>query len=782
VGRHHQPVEKLKLRVANHKLRIGIRLILALYLLLGLTYSIVTPLFEASDELWHYPMVRHIADHGSLPVQDPQATDAEQPWRQEGSQPPLYYALGALLTSWIDTGDMPQVRRLNPHADNGIITQDGNTNLVIHTDREAFPWRGTALAVHLVRFASVLMGAGTVLFTYLIAREVFPGREAIALGAAALNAFLPMFLFISGSVNNDNLTWLLCSAALWQLIRLVKAKPPSNPPTFRPSDRRTFLWLGLTLAAGALTKVSALGLLPLTALTIRSEAWRRRSWRYFLEGGLITAGLVTLVAGWWYWRNLQLYGDLLGMDMFYQVLGTRANPAPLRQLWGERFSFAMAGWGLFGGMNVPMDGWIYDALNGIAIAALAGLGFALLRRIAAHITPHATRNTPSVNLPICRLVDSQICRFALLLLWPLIVLASWSQWARVTWSSQGRLVFSAISAFCTLAFYGLSQWVPRRWVRWLAAALGGALLVLAAAVPFVTIAPAYARPPALTEAQIAAIPHRLDVTFGGRMRLLGYDLDSTTTRPGGTLTLTLTWQAVAPMSRDWSTFVHLLDENDVTIAQRDMYPGQGRCATSRWPAGKAIASRYVLRLPETAYAPGTAKLEVGLYDYTTGERLPTGTGDDNVRFGRVTVAPNPGDLPNPVRFNFGDQIALISYEMDTRAIRPGETLTLTLHWEGLADMDENYSVFTYIQGDDAQIWARSDGWPRGGDAPTAAWQVGQQVIDPYPLTLDPNTPPGVYDVEIGLYLSQTGKRLRLITPDGRLVDDHLFLTQVRVLP
>ena len=55
----------------------------------------------------------------------------------------------------------------------------------------------------------MLLGLGTVIVTFLLARELFPTRPEVALGAAALNAFLPMFLFISGSVNNDNLSNLL---------------------------------------------------------------------------------------------------------------------------------------------------------------------------------------------------------------------------------------------------------------------------------------------------------------------------------------------------------------------------------------------------------------------------------------------------------------------------------------------------------------------------------------------------------------------------------------------
>lgn len=150
----------------------GILVVLALFLALGLIYSAVTPIFEASDELWHYPFVKHLADGHRLPRQYP---DQLGPWRQEGSQPPLYYALGAILTRGIDTSDMEAVRWINPHANMGIPTRDRNVNMVIHTQRECFPYRGTVLAVHAVRWMSVLMGAVTVVAGYLLANQIFPG-------------------------------------------------------------------------------------------------------------------------------------------------------------------------------------------------------------------------------------------------------------------------------------------------------------------------------------------------------------------------------------------------------------------------------------------------------------------------------------------------------------------------------------------------------------------------------------------------------------------------------
>ena len=143
-------------------------LILALFLILGTVYSIVVPIFEASDELNHYPYIQYLAQDHGLPIQRP---GVETLWGQEGSQPPLYYLLGAALTRRIDTTDLPAIMYLNPHGERGVPLAPDNKNMIVHTDRERFPWQGTALAVHLVRLLSVLLGAGTVLCTYLLVRR-----------------------------------------------------------------------------------------------------------------------------------------------------------------------------------------------------------------------------------------------------------------------------------------------------------------------------------------------------------------------------------------------------------------------------------------------------------------------------------------------------------------------------------------------------------------------------------------------------------------------------------
>jgi len=78
----------------------AIALILTTFIALGFVYSLVTPIFEAPDEIYHCSFIKRLADGKGLPVQSPENAGL---WKQEGSQPPLYYLIGALATFWIDT-------------------------------------------------------------------------------------------------------------------------------------------------------------------------------------------------------------------------------------------------------------------------------------------------------------------------------------------------------------------------------------------------------------------------------------------------------------------------------------------------------------------------------------------------------------------------------------------------------------------------------------------------------------------------------------------------------
>lgn len=777
-----------------------LRLILLLFVLLGLMYALTTPAFEASDELWHYPMVRHLADGNPLPVQvfDPALAG---PWKQEASQPPLYYYAAAALTFWIDTADMAEVRRENPHVDNGIITQDGNINLVLH-DPQADPWVGTLLAVRIVRIFSVLLGAITVYLTYRIAAAAAPSRPEIALGAAAINAFLPMFLFISGAVNNDNLAIMLASLALLLMILSVAGQVPPGPT--RRSMPWRWLLLGVVIGAALLTKEGTIGLIPMAFGTAVVVAWQERRQQIAatdpgaalprdLAGiagralALFTLSLipVMLIAGWWYWRNVQLYGDWLGWNAFIAVLGQRGHPASLNQLWGERQGFLMAFWGLFGGVNVPMPSWIYTVLNSLLIIAVIGFIWVAFRAARTFWLETKGRWT-SLGAAIDNGMRFVVRHFAVVasLVFATAVVFGLIRWATTTWSSQGRLVFTALSALLTLFALGLAGWLPPRPARWVMGGVSVFMFFVALLAPLLWIRPAY-EPEGYRQLSASAAFQPVDLAFGEQLALRGVAVAPAqageTVLPGDALWVHLQWEALSPIANESSVFVHVLDPVlGRPIAQRDMYPGQGLVATSWLEPGSHVTGSYLLTIPETAVAPARLELATGLYDFETGERLLLPDGRDAAIIASLDLAAATGDTPNPVNIQFEDQLRLRGYAVEPRALSAGETVSLTLYWEPAQVPDTDYTFFAQIVDEDTTRWAGQDPQPLPG---TSTWLPGEvQTVD-FALTLDANTPPGLYPLIVGVY-TQTAAggfdRLQLRTEDGRLTEDFLELTRIRV--
>lgn len=774
---------------------ITLWLVLGLFVLIGVIYSVTVPIFEASDEVWHYPMIDYIADFGALPVQPLEPGQSSGPWRQEGSQPPLYYALGAALTFWIDRSDLEQVRTMNPHVSAGEVTPDGsNLNLVLHNPSlERFPWKGTALAVHIVRFLSVGLGAWAVFLTWALVRELFPETAWLAWVSAAIHAFTPMYLFISSTVNNDNLIVPLSTLSLLWMIRLIKS--PSELAFKRPLERHAAL--GLVLGLAILTKATGIGLLPLAVGTVFWEAWRlpantnlkARTW-FFLKNLGVMALPILAVSGWWFYRNHRLYGDWLGLNAFYAVLGTRDVPASLAQLWSERFSFAAGYWGNFGGLTVNLPNWIYQTLNGAAMIAVLGLIVKLVQWFLQPILtgPREPHRVLAQFWPFCW-QDLTAAR-AMAWAWPAAVFISWIRWATITWSSQGRLIFSAIPMWSLGLTLGLSHWMPKRWGRYLKllpASLSLGLLVLTGISLPVWILPTY-RPPALDR-----IPNPsahgmqpLDVTYGEALHLLGYDIETQEAQPGEPLRFRLLWQAISSTSVPHSTFIHVLGQEERIVAQRDAFPGRGLVSTAQLKPRATWVESYSIPIPVMAYAPDVLALRVGVYNTATGARLPVSEDDNRqseVTFGRVVMPPREAKLPNPVEVRFGQGIVLEGYELSALSVKRGGTLDVALHWACKSPVDYDYTLSIQLIDSRWRKAAQSDGWLQDGSAPASTWIAEQKLTERRKLDIASDAAPHVYDLRIALYrMSESGEFLHLPVTwhPGQMPSQSVTLTRVRV--
>ncbi|MFZ4828219.1 MAG: hypothetical protein ACOYLB_12775 [Phototrophicaceae bacterium] len=122
--------------------------------------------------------------------------------------------------------------------------------------------------------------------------------------------------------------------------------------------------------------------------------------------------------------------------------------------------------------------------------------------------------------------------------------------------------------------------------------------------------------------------HTHDALFGEQIAMIGYDLSV-----GEEVRFRPYWRAVQPPTQNYSMFVHLVsaDAPHTLLAQFDGTPADAQRLTKTWTdhTEQFIGSEVILPLANTA---GGVELWVGLYNFETGERLYTQTGEDAVRF------------------------------------------------------------------------------------------------------------------------------------------------------
>jgi mannosyltransferase len=122
------------------------------------------------------------------------------------------------------------------------------------------------------------------------------------------------------------------------------------------------------------------------------------------------------------------------------------------------------------------------------------------------------------------------------------------------------------------------------------------------------------------------IGYPLDVRFGQVGRLIGYDLPQQTFAAGEPVTITLYWQALEQAAgADYAVFTHVLAADGHLVGQHDGPPAAGARPTAGWVSSEIIADAHTMTFREPYV--GTARVEVGLYDPDTMERVPVEGGE-----------------------------------------------------------------------------------------------------------------------------------------------------------
>jgi tetratricopeptide (TPR) repeat protein len=202
--------------------------------------------FDAGDHLYY---IEYIQKHKALPLPN-------EGW--EMFQPPLYYIISAATLSSF-----------------GLTVSDG-------------------VGVMVLRLLTLCFGLVHIVFVFLSLRLLFPGQIGRQMVGLVLAAFLPMNLYLSHYVTNETLAALLVSVSIYLCLRMLKTGTNSWA---------SISALGFVIGAAALTKFTAVLVVPFIVVALARQTFARR------EGvgtGLkklgSMLGIAILVSGWHYVR------------------------------------------------------------------------------------------------------------------------------------------------------------------------------------------------------------------------------------------------------------------------------------------------------------------------------------------------------------------------------------------------------------------------------------------------------------------------------------------------
>ncbi|HBY93455.1 MAG: DUF2142 domain-containing protein [Ardenticatenaceae bacterium] len=420
-------------------MRVRLGLVLGLYLIAATLFALRTPRWQAPDEPAHFNYVRSLAQRGQLPLLIPGCYPADylaeltsrhfpptltiDTLCYEAYQPPLYYLLAA-----------PVAR---------AATALGRDPLVF------------------LRLFSVLIGAGVVLASAGLVRELFPGRPFLAVGVAGLVATVPMHLTFLSAVNNDGLAELLLILSVWQMLRLLRL----------PEDRSGWLQLGVLLGLGLITKPTTSIALPLAGLAVVLAGTSvRRSLVSVVRPAALAFGVALLFILPWFVRNSLAYGglDVLGLKRHdavvvgqlrtQQRLAERGVPGYLKDFALTTFhSF----WGQFGWMAAPLPGWSYTLLAGFTGVCVVGLVLFFRRVSTDGATDETHERIEDEVKPLLSARQRQ--GLAMLGAWIVLNLALYLFYNLSFVQFQGRYLFPSLTAIVTFLLLGWSEWIARRY-------------------------------------------------------------------------------------------------------------------------------------------------------------------------------------------------------------------------------------------------------------------------------------------------------------------------------
>jgi hypothetical protein len=492
-------------------------------------------------------------------------------------------------------------------------------------------------------------------------------KPLIALAGAALLAFIPRFLIVMSSLNDDSLLVLVATLYFWALVETIK----------NPDKWKNYLFLGILVGVSVTVKYSMV-IAPLEILVLLAViAWRYRlGWLWTVKRLAVVALLAILISSWWFGWNIWHLNTVAEDGWFVGVtrsLFAGGYDTTLNRLAGS-FSGGEVGatdlpenrqvgtfnrwmqvtfltlWGYSIGESIPAFPYAYLLLAFVIAAAFVGL-YRLWR------TDLASRQWILLAVfHICIFLAIPILRFFMT--------------RRIGETAQGRhILIPTAVAIVALIVWGIGTITPCRWRKPVFAAIIAAFIGWTGlhVYQLAENPPPYL--PMRTVAQAAEwLPESANAQFGdnSELELVSYQLNPQPAQ--GQLGVELAWRSLESVNENYMLRVTLLNQAGQPVSGWAGYHGAGRLPTLAWDPGDSVFDRLSLPLPNLP--AGDYLVQVQLIGQN---RQPVTVNWNSVKQETFTLTET--SLPEASTFAFGDDLVTV-WPPGKSSVRYPSTLTI----------------------------------------------------------------------------------------------------------
>jgi 4-amino-4-deoxy-L-arabinose transferase-like glycosyltransferase len=135
----------------------------------------------------------------------------------------------------------------------------------------------------------------------------------------------------------------------------------------------------------------------------------------------------------------------------------------------------------------------------------------------------------------------------------------------------------------------------------------------------------------------------------------------------------------------------------------------------------------------------------------------------------------------PLNVNFDGKLILTGYGFESPTVEAAGDLPIVLGWESQRGMEKGYHLFIHLVDERGHLWGqKSIEIQNALTFLTSYWDAGEANEEGYVVPVMAGTPPGRYQVRIGLFELSTGERLDILDENLAPAGTTYTLGEVRV--